>query len=244
MDCAITLERFFCGNMILDSIRLKQIFNNIVSFENCKPRKILTIMKKTKTFLFALTVLLCLSAPYFAMAQLQSPASSPAAFVSQNVGFTKISIDYSSPAVKGRQIFGEIEKYGVTWRAGANATTTIEFSTGVNVGGKNLRAGKYSIFITPMASGEWTIHLNGKANSVFTYMKDGKIDEEAMAKDDAVAIKVMPVMAADSHERLTYSISAENNKVAKVSMAWDKVRLSFMVDTQVDQKMEGFKGAF
>ncbi|MCR9016009.1 DUF2911 domain-containing protein [Aquiflexum gelatinilyticum] len=201
-------------------------------------------MKNTRIYFFAMTLMLFLAATVQSNAQLQSPAASPAAFVSQNVGFTKISIDYSSPAVKGRQIFGEIEKYGVTWRAGANATTIIEFSTGVSVGGKNLRAGKYSIFITPMASGEWTVHLNGKANSVFTYMKDGKIDEEAMAKDDAVAIKVTPVMTADSQERLSYTISAENNKVAKVTMAWEKVRLSFMVDTQVDQKMEGFKGAF
>lgn len=201
-------------------------------------------MKNTGICFFALTLMLFLAASVKSHAQLQSPSASPAAFVSQNVGFTKISIDYSSPAVKGRKIFGELEKYGVTWRAGANATTIIEFSTGVSVGGKNLRAGKYSIFITPMASGEWTVHLNGKANSVFTYMKDGKIDEEAMAKDDAVAVKVTPVMAADSQERLSYAISAENNKVAKVTMAWEKVRLSFMVDTQVDQKMEGFKGAF
>lgn len=201
-------------------------------------------MKNNRLYFLAFTCMLLLVASVQSHAQLQSPAASPAAFVSQNVGFTKISIDYSSPAVKGRQIFGEIEKYGVTWRAGANATTIIEFSTGVSVGGKNLRAGKYSIFITPMASGEWTVHLNGKGNSVFTYMKDGKIDEEAVAKDDAVAIKVMPVMASDSQERLSYSISAENNKVAKVTMSWDKVRLSFMVDTQVDQKMEGFKGAF
>lgn len=201
-------------------------------------------MKNTRIYFFALTLMLFLAASVQSYAQLQSPSASPAAFVSQNVGFTKISIDYSSPAVKGRKIFGELEKYGVTWRAGANATTIIEFSTGVSVGGKNLRAGKYSIFITPMASGEWTVHLNGKANSVFTYMKDGKIDEEAMAKDDAVAIKVTPVMTADSQERLSYAISAENNKVAKVTMAWEKVRLSFMVDTQVDQKMEGFKGAF
>ena len=46
------------------------------------------------------------------LAQLQQPAASPAAQVSQVVGFTKISIDYSSPAVKGRKVFGGIVKYG------------------------------------------------------------------------------------------------------------------------------------
>ena len=200
-------------------------------------------MKNFQMYSVVLAVIFLMTAEV-AYAQLQAPAASPAASVSQNVGFTKISIDYSSPALKGRQIFGGIEKYGVTWRAGANAATTIEFSTGVSIDGKNIRPGKYTLFITPQASGDWTVHINGKGNSVFTYLKDGKIDEEALAKDDVVAVKVTPRMAADSHERLSYSISAENNKVAKVTMAWDKVRLSFMVDTQVDQKMESFKGAF
>ena len=201
-------------------------------------------MKTFKNLLIASAILLMAALPLTSFAQMQAPAASPAASVSQNVGFTKISIDYSSPAVKGRKIFGEIEKYGVTWRAGANAATIIEFSTGVSVGGKNLRPGKYSIFITPQASGEWTVHLNSKASSVFAYMKDGKIDEEALAKDDAVAIKVAPVMSNEVHERLQYSISAGNNKVAKVTMSFEKVKISFDVDTQVDQKMEGFKAAF
>lgn len=198
-------------------------------------------MKSTKSLLIALA--LVLTTTIAAFAQLQTPAASPAASVSQVVGFTKISIDYSSPAVKGRKIFGEIEKYGVTWRAGANAQTIIEFSTPVSVGGKNLRAGKYSIFMTPAESGEWTVHLNSKAASVFSYMKEGKIDEAAVAADDAVSFKVAPVMGGNT-ERLQYHISAENNKVAKVTMAWEKVAISFMVDTLVDQKMEGFKTAF
>lgn len=198
-------------------------------------------MKNTKFFLLAIAMLL--TSTFTAFAQLQTPTASPAASVSQVVGFTKISIDYSSPAVKGRKIFGELQKYGETWRAGANAQTIIEFSTGVTVGGKNLAPGKYSIFITPSESGDWTIHLNKKEESIYAYMKDGKIDEQALAADDAATIKAAPAMGENT-ERLQYHISAENNKVAKVTMAWEKVVISFMVDTQVDQKMEGFKSAF
>lgn len=200
-------------------------------------------MKNNKSFFLALTLMLFIAGTSQSFAQLQVPAASPSAYVSQNVGFTKISIDYSSPAVKGRKIFGEITKYGETWRAGANAPTVIEFSTAVSIGGKNLRAGRYSIFITPQASGEWTIHFNSKANSVFFYQKEGVMDEAAIAQDDAASIKVAPVIGENT-ERLTYTVSAENNKVAKVTMAFEKVKISFTVDTQVDQKMEGFKTAF
>lgn len=198
-------------------------------------------MKNTKSLLLAFG--LFIASTFGALAQLQAPSPSPASFVSQNVGFTKISIDYSSPGVKGRKVFGELLKYGETWRAGANSQTIIEFSTGVSVGGKELEAGKYSIFITPAASGEWTIHLNKKAESVYAYMKGDKIDEQALAADDAVAVKASPKMGENT-ERLTYTISAGNNKVATVTMAWEKVSLSFQVDTQADQKLEQLKSQF
>jgi uncharacterized protein (DUF2141 family) len=120
----------------------------------------------------------------------------------------------------------------------------IEFSTAVNVGGKNLRPGKYAIYMTPSESGDWTVHFNSKGNSVFAYMKDGKIDEEAVAKDDLIAFKGTTTKLASPQERLIYTISAENNKVAKVTLTWENYAVSFMVDTQVDQKMESFKGAF
>ncbi len=201
-------------------------------------------MKKVSISFWSLTMILLLCATVQGQAQMVAPAPSPAAHVSQVVGFTKISIDYSSPAVKGRKVFGELVKFGDTWRAGANEATTIEFSTPVRIGDKNIPAGKYTLFITPQASGEWTVHLNSKGNAVYAYTKDGKVDETALSNDDIVAVKATPVMGNDMHERLTFSLSAENNKVAKVTMAWDKMKLSFMVDTQVEQKMESFKSAF
>jgi hypothetical protein len=190
--------------------------------------------------LFTLTAFLAFAFVFSALAQLQSPALSPAATVSQVVGFTKISIDYSSPAVRGRQIFGEIEKYGVTWRAGANLQTTIEFSTDVSIAGKNVRAGKYSIFITPAESGDWTVHINSKGVWIYNYMKDGKIDEEALAKDDLVSFKATTERGGNT-ERLVYTISANDNKTALVSMAWEAIKITFPVDTQVDQKKEQFQ---
>jgi hypothetical protein len=201
-------------------------------------------MKNNTFFLSAFAAILFFSVSSTSFAQLQAPAPSPASSISQVVGFTKISIEYSSPAVKGRKVFGELEKYGVTWRAGANNPTIIEFSTGVSIAGKNIGAGKYSIFITPKESGDWTIHLNSKANAVYAYTKDGKVDEAALLKDDAVTINVSPTAAPETFERLSYFISAEDNKVASVTFMWAEVMLSFKVDTQVDQKMESFESVF
>jgi hypothetical protein len=56
-------------------------------------------------------------------------------------------------------------------------------------------------------------------------------------------VKAAPATVAAT-ERLQYHISAGNNKVAQVTLAWETSAVSFMVDTQVDQKMEQFKNQF
>jgi hypothetical protein len=164
-------------------------------------------------------------------AQIQMPMPSPSASVTQQVGMTKISLNYSSPAVKGRKIFGELLPFGTSWRAGANAPTTVEFSTPVKINGKTVNTGKYSIFITPAESGPWTIHLNSKGNAIYSYMKDNKVDEQALAADDAVALKVIPQKTTQKNERLLYTISAGNNKTGVITMLWDDIILPFEVDT-------------
>ena len=71
-----------------------------------------------------------------ASAQLQLPAPSPAAKVMQTVGVTDITVDYSSPGVKGRKVWGDLVPMDKPWRAGANASTKITFSKDVTFGGK------------------------------------------------------------------------------------------------------------
>src|SRR5688572_13440459 len=80
---------------------------------------------------------------------LNMPQSSQKAGVSQRVGLTDISINYSSPLVKGRVVWGELVPFGEVWRAGANENTTISFSTAVTVEGKNLAAGTYGLHMIP-----------------------------------------------------------------------------------------------
>ncbi len=194
-----------------------------------------------KTLLLSICLMLVMG---YTQAQLQSPAPSPAATVSQVVGFTKISMGYSSPGVKGRTIFGDLVKYDTPWRAGANAATSIEFSTAVNIGGETLRAGTYSVYITPKASGAWTVHLNRTGKAIFAYMNDSGIDMEALSEDLAVNVDATPTMANDSMERMIFMIIANDNKTATVTMAWDKVRLSFDVDTRVDQMLKNWNESF
>src|SRR6266576_7213960 len=73
-----------------------------------------------------------------------------------------VKIDYSSPRAKGRKIFGELAPYGKIWRAGANEATTLVTSGDINIGGKAVPAGKYSIFAIP-AEDKWTLVISKKS---------------------------------------------------------------------------------
>lgn len=89
-------------------------------------------------------------------AQIQTPAASPAASLTQTVGLTKISIDYSRPSRRGRKIFGGILPYGTIWRTGANSTTKFSIDKAITLGGKELKAGTYSLYTIP-GENEWEV---------------------------------------------------------------------------------------
>src|SRR5215472_17176281 len=89
-----------------------------------------------------------------AFGQLQLPRPSPAAKVTQTVGLTEITVEYSSPSVKGRKIWGGLLPYGQVWRAGANQATKVSFSKDVTVAGTPVAAGSYSFLAIP-GEHEW-----------------------------------------------------------------------------------------
>jgi Protein of unknown function (DUF2911) len=70
-----------------------------------------------------------------------------------------ITVDYSSPRVKGRKIFGDLVPYGQVWRTGANEATTFVSTAALTVEGKDIPAGSYTIFTVP-AQDKWTLIIN------------------------------------------------------------------------------------
>ena len=70
-----------------------------------------------------------------------------------------ITVDYSSPRLKGRKVGGEVAPYGQIWRTGANEATTFVTGADLTVAGKNVPAGSYTIFTLPTADA-WTLIIN------------------------------------------------------------------------------------
>jgi Protein of unknown function (DUF2911) len=70
-----------------------------------------------------------------------------------------VHVDYSSPRMRGRKIFGGLVPYGEPWRAGANEATTFVLGADMSVGGKVVPAGSYTIFTLPTENA-WTLIIS------------------------------------------------------------------------------------
>jgi len=99
-----------------------------------------------------------------AQAQIETPAPSPASTLTQVVGLTDISVEYSRPSMRGREVFGNLVPYGAMWRTGANKNTIVSFSTDVTLGGQKVKAGEYAVFTKPSAS-TWEIYFYSDTNN-------------------------------------------------------------------------------
>lgn len=157
--------------------------------------------------------------------EFRTPRPSPDATVSQYVGITKITIDYSSPGVKGRKIWGKLVPYGKIWRTGANEVTSITFSSPVKVNGNEMPAGTYGIHIIP-SENEWE----------FIFSKDTKVDDP-MTYDkhkDALKLKIKPVETPFT-ERMIFTITDMTANSAKVNLIWEKLKASFDVEVNTQE---------
>ncbi|WP_420316749.1 DUF2911 domain-containing protein [Ekhidna sp.] len=146
----------------------------------------------------------------------KSKRPSPPAQVSKEVNGTKITIDYSRPSKKGREIFGGLEKYGKVWRTGANESTWVEVSKEVKVEGKALPAGKYGLFTIP-GEDEWTIIFNKKWDGWGAY--------EYIEADDVLRVTVNSSSTDAVVEQFTIDIEDSGD----VILAWDQTKVEFSI---------------
>ncbi|HOD32278.1 MAG TPA: DUF2911 domain-containing protein [Holophaga sp.] len=153
------------------------------------------------------------------------PKLSPKASVSQTIGTTTVSLEYHRPAVRGRRIWGDLVPFGKVWRTGANEATTIRFSDPVRIGGRPVPAGAYALFTIPGPE-SWTVILNKR------WRQFGAFDYRP--EDDVVRLDVKPRMVKEHTEWLTYEIYPASRGSAYIDLYWEKLRVDFLVDVDVD----------
>tara|TARA_R110002051_G_scaffold158592_3_gene229941 strand:- start:2470 stop:3315 length:846 start_codon:yes stop_codon:yes gene_type:complete len=178
-------------------------------------------MNKVVLFLMAIVASLTVEA------QINTPAPSPSAKLMQTVGLTEVMVDYSRPNMRGREVYGNLVPFDKLWRTGANAYTKITFDTDVTIGGKEVKAGTYSIFTKPSAS-TWEVFfytdiLGGGTPSKW---EEGKV----------VAQLTVPVQKLDMPvETFTITIDDVMSNGANIGIIWANtyVAVPFTVPTDV-----------
>jgi len=161
-------------------------------------------------------------------AVLDLPRDSQHSAVTQRIGITDITINYSRPLVKGRTIWGKLVPYNEVWRTGANENTTIKFTDPVSIEGKPLAKGVYGLHMIP-GQDQWTIIFSNDnmAWGSFTY-------KEA---DDALRVTVKP-QASEPREALTYDFDDVKPDSTLVTLRWEKLAVPFKIDVNVHDIMQ------
>jgi hypothetical protein len=163
--------------------------------------------------------LCCIAAHARAQASPELPQPSLKARTEQRVGITDVSIEYSSPAVKGRKIWGELVPYDKAWRAGANQATKLTVSRDFAFGGVAVPAGTYSLFMIP-SKGAWTVMLNKNLTAT---------QDDRDAKDDVAKITVKPIALPALRERLRYTFDDTQDGKTTLELEWERVRIALPI---------------
>jgi len=144
---------------------------------------------------------------FFAFSAQAQENQSPAKIAEGNVAGAKITINYSSPAVKGRAIWGALIPFGEIWRAGANDATTFTTSKDITVEGQKLEAGTYSFFVVPReTTSTFVFNKVAKQWGAYTYDQN----------QDVLRVIVATQQSSTMQERLVYEV-----KGASFEIRWE-----------------------
>jgi hypothetical protein len=131
------------------------------------------------------------------------PRPSPPATATGTINGATITINYSSPAVKGRTIWDSLVPYNKPGRAGANEATIFTTDKDIKVEGKTLPAGKYSLFATP-AKKEWTFIFNSQTGQ-WGIKRTGEANFDP--SKNVITVEVKSGKSTGFNERLVYIIT-------------------------------------
>lgn len=169
--------------------------------------------------LFLTLIGMLMTSLIFAQAD-KSKRASPPETATGTINGATITIKYSSPAVKGRKIWGDLVPYDKVWRTGANEATTFETSKDIEVEGKKLPAGTYSLYTLP-GENEWVFIFNSKTGQ-WGIKEDGSTTEDPA--NDVLRVTVKPEKSASFNERMKFVI--ENNGFA---LEWENLKVPVSV---------------
>ncbi len=152
-----------------------------------------------------------------ALAQVQTPQPSPSSKIQQTVGLTEVSVEFSRPSKRGRDLMGALVPYGEIWRTGANKNTVITFGDDVTLGEQTLKAGSYALYTRP-GKAQWEVFF-------YTDTENWGTPSEWDASKVAASLEVEAEETA-TIESFSIWFSNLHNNGATLKMGWGNARIS------------------
>ena len=165
-------------------------------------------MQKSRPVLLVVLVMIALAS--VACAQ-QKPASPPGeASVTFADGKT-VTIQYSRPSMRGREIFGGLVPYDKVWRTGANAATSLKTDVDLNIGGANVPAGSYTLYTLP-GKNAWKLIINKQTGQWGTAYSQGQ---------DLARVDMKVTQRPSGLELFSISLDKTSGNSATLKLEWE-----------------------
>ncbi len=161
-------------------------------------------------------------------AQVKMPAPSPTQTIKQDFALGSVEVTYSRPSIKGRKIFGDLVPFGKVWRTGANSSTIIKFNDVVEIAGKKIDTGSYSLYTIPNAN-EWEVIINKATGNWGT---NGYSDS-----GDVVRFKVPSMKMAAAIETFSMQFANVKPESCDLHIMWDKTAIAVPIKALIKDRM-------
>jgi hypothetical protein len=163
-------------------------------------------------------------------AQIETPAPSPFSKLTQEVGLTEVTIEYSRPGVKGREVFSAdgLVPHGQVWRFGANAATKFSFDKDVKIGDAKMKAGEYAVLAKPAAD-KWEVMF-------FPY--ESRNWGSYTDKEPAATVTAKPKKGNHSVETMTFTFDNVKATSADITLHWANTVVSMPLSVNTDEQVQ------
>uniref|UniRef100_A0A372INI7 DUF2911 domain-containing protein n=2 Tax=Paracidobacterium acidisoli TaxID=2303751 RepID=A0A372INI7_9BACT len=150
-------------------------------------------------------------------ASAQKAPPSPARTATATIDGQTLTIKYSAPSVRGRQIFGpgglvSHDRTAPVWRAGANAATSFHTDADLDLGGLSVPKGDYTLFADVQDPDHWTLVVNKQT---------GQWGLTYNASQDLGRVKMEMSTPPSLVETLYYSIQDKGGSKGVLQLAWE-----------------------
>ncbi|HEX8072641.1 MAG TPA: DUF2911 domain-containing protein [Pyrinomonadaceae bacterium] len=131
------------------------------------------------------------------------------------VGGKKVSISYGQPSLQGRDLLAQAQP-GLVWRLGMNEATHITTDGTLVVGGKELKNGKYTLWVRKTGADTWTLAFHPKT---------GVWGAPPLREGYDAETPLTLTKAADSAEQLVIEL-ADKSGNAEIKIHWGTALLT------------------